>query len=195
MIHICILTMLSYAQSLVIPLAVFPLPFPLANSSLSSNPSYLHGIPPFVWCDPVHPGLRLLVNWPPPPHPLPILSPFPPHSIPSPISQSPLGFPQINSAPTKTTSRSRLYIVRNNNMRTELFWTLLYTFKVFLGFQRESEREIGKDVLALNTAFDDILITFRRHSNNALTIYWEQSEDLRGCKTVLQYTDNFLTKL
>jgi hypothetical protein len=50
------------AQSLVIPLAGFPFLFPLANSSLSSNPSYLLGIPPFVWCDPVHPGPRLLVN-------------------------------------------------------------------------------------------------------------------------------------
>jgi hypothetical protein len=29
-----------------------------------------------VWCNPVHLGPRLLVNWPPPSHPLPILSPF-----------------------------------------------------------------------------------------------------------------------
>jgi hypothetical protein len=50
------------AQSLVIPLAGFPWLIPLADSSLSLNPSYLLGIPPFVWCDLVHPGLRLLVN-------------------------------------------------------------------------------------------------------------------------------------
>jgi hypothetical protein len=51
------------AQSLIIPLAVplcqFPLLFPFANSSC---PFYLLGIPPLVWCDPVHPGPRLLVN-------------------------------------------------------------------------------------------------------------------------------------
>ncbi len=50
------------AQSLVIPLAGLPLLFSLANSSLPSNPSYFLGIPPLVWCDPVHPGPRLLVN-------------------------------------------------------------------------------------------------------------------------------------
>jgi hypothetical protein len=50
------------AQSIVISLSGFPLSIPLANSSLSSNPSYLLGIPPLVWCDPVHPGPRLLVN-------------------------------------------------------------------------------------------------------------------------------------
>jgi hypothetical protein len=98
MIHVHRLTMLSYAQSLVIPLAGFPSLFSLANSSLSSNPSYLLGIPPLVWCDPVHPGPRLLVNWPPPPH-----SNFP----------SPQGIPSLIVCPTKTISRSRLHIVRN----------------------------------------------------------------------------------
>jgi hypothetical protein len=50
------------AQFLVIPLAGFPLPIPLANSLFLLNSFYLLGIPPLVWCDPVHPGPRLLVN-------------------------------------------------------------------------------------------------------------------------------------
>jgi hypothetical protein len=53
-----------------------------------------------MWCDPVHLGPRLLVNWPPLPHPLPIPTLF---QIPDPL----LGFPN-NPALTKTTSRSRL---------------------------------------------------------------------------------------
>jgi hypothetical protein len=87
-------------QFLVFPLAGSPLPSPLAtcNSLFLLNPSYLLGIPPLVWCDPVHPGPRLLVNWPPPPH-----SNF----------QTPRGFPKSIVCLTKTTSRSRLHIVRN----------------------------------------------------------------------------------
>jgi hypothetical protein len=77
----------------------FLLSIPLANSLFSLSPSYLLGIPPLVWCDPVHLGPRLLVNWPPPPH-----SNFP----------TPRGFPKSTVCPTKTTSRSRLYIVWNN---------------------------------------------------------------------------------
>ncbi len=64
-------------------------------------------MPPFVWCDPVHPGPRLLVNWPPPPHSLPI----PPHSK----FPSPQGIPNLVMRPAKTTSRSQLYIVRNKS--------------------------------------------------------------------------------
>ncbi len=93
------------AQSPVIPLAGFPLLIPLANFLLPLNPSYLLGIPPLVWCDPVHPGPRLLVNWPPPPHSLPI-----------PISRPPRGFPKSIVRLTKTTSWSRLHIVRNSTV-------------------------------------------------------------------------------
>ncbi len=93
------------AQSFVIPLAGFPLLIPLANFLLPSNPSYLLGIPPLGWCDPVHPGPRLLVNWPPPPHPLHIPSPTQIPIIP--------GFPRSIVRPAKTTSRSRLHIVQN----------------------------------------------------------------------------------
>jgi hypothetical protein len=99
------------AQLLVIPLASFPLLFSLANSSLSSNPSYLLGIPPFMWCNPVHPGPRLLVNWPLPPH-----SKFP----------SPQGIPSLIVRLTKTTSRSRLRIVQNNGDQFSMFiWSQL----------------------------------------------------------------------
>ncbi len=98
------------AQSLVISLAGVPLLFPLANSSLSSNPSYLLEIPPFAWCDPIHPGPRLLVNWPPPPH-----SKFP----------SPLGIPNLIMRPAKTTSRSRLYIVWNSVNSCHIQYVLL----------------------------------------------------------------------
>jgi hypothetical protein len=97
------------AQFLVISLAGFPLPIPLANSLFLLNPSYLLGIPPLVWCDPVHPGPRLLVNWPPPPH-----SNFP----------TPRGFPKSIVRLTKTTSRSRLDIVRNRNfLKIINLWT------------------------------------------------------------------------
>ncbi len=71
---------------LLVSLCQFPLLIP---SSL--EPFYLLGIPPLVWCDPVHPGPRLLVNWPPSPHSFPIPFPF---QIPD-----PLGLPQINCAP------------------------------------------------------------------------------------------------
>jgi hypothetical protein len=81
----------------------FLLSIPLANSLFSLSPSYLLGIPLLVWCDPVHLGPRLLVNWPP--------SPFPPHSN----FPTPRGFPKSTVRPTKTTSWSRLYIVRNMN--------------------------------------------------------------------------------
>ncbi len=80
--------------------------FPSANSPCQFPPfleSLLLGILPLVWCDPVLPGPRLLVDWPPPPHSLPIQ-----------ISRPP-GVPQINCAPTKTTSRSRLYIIWNTS--------------------------------------------------------------------------------
>ncbi len=43
------------AQFPFYPLASFPVSFPFI-------PSYLLGIPPFAWCDPVHLGPRLLVN-------------------------------------------------------------------------------------------------------------------------------------
>jgi hypothetical protein len=59
-------------------MAQFPFLLPLLVSltvSLSI-PFYLLGIHPFPWCDSVHLGPRLLVNWPPPPHSLPIPSPF-----------------------------------------------------------------------------------------------------------------------
>ncbi len=45
-------------------MAQSPFSTPLAGSLLIpfSIPFYLLGIPPFVWCDPVHLGPRLLVN-------------------------------------------------------------------------------------------------------------------------------------
>jgi hypothetical protein len=85
-----------------------PLFIPLA-SFLVSSPSisfYLLGIPPLAWCDPVHLGPRLLVNWPP--HSLP-------HSLPTPNSQH----PRLIVCSTKTTSRLRLHRVRNTNKSTE----------------------------------------------------------------------------
>jgi hypothetical protein len=83
-------------------MAQFPFFTPLASFPVSSLsiPFYLLGIPPFAWCDPVHLGPRLLVNWPPPPHSIPIPSPF---QFPNPPS-----FPKLIVRLTKTTSRSRL---------------------------------------------------------------------------------------
>ncbi len=56
-----------------IPLLCSPCWYPV---NFPSIPFYLLGNPPLAWCDPVHLGPRLLVNWPPPSHPLPIPSPF-----------------------------------------------------------------------------------------------------------------------
>jgi hypothetical protein len=83
----CIHTLIwyIYTHRLAIEWSATPYWFPLPI------PFYLLGIPPLVWCDPIHPGLGLLVNWPPPPHSLPIPSLF--------QFPDPLGFPQINCAP------------------------------------------------------------------------------------------------
>jgi hypothetical protein len=70
--------MLSYGAVPHYSPCFFLLPIPLANSLLPLNPSYLLRIPPLVWCDPVHLGPRLLVNWPHPPHSFPIPISWPP---------------------------------------------------------------------------------------------------------------------
>ncbi len=59
-------------------IAQFPLFAPRASSPLTSLfiPLYLLGNPPLAWCNPVHLSPRLLVNWPPLSHSLPIPSPF-----------------------------------------------------------------------------------------------------------------------
>ncbi len=79
------------------PLVLLPLLVFVNSSSISL---YLLGNPPLTWCDPVHLGPRLLVNWPSPLHPFPIPSPF---QIPDPP-----GFPELIVRLTMTTSRSRL---------------------------------------------------------------------------------------
>jgi hypothetical protein len=104
MIHIDRLTILEHmAQTprripLIIPLVNFPFGWrpSLVPWSLSPtwNPSFLCG--EIL----VHPGSRLLVNWPPPPLSLPI-----------PISH-PQRFPIPIMCPSTTTSRHRLHIVR-----------------------------------------------------------------------------------
>jgi hypothetical protein len=104
MIHICTLTMLSHGESLVIPLAGFPfaispcqfLPF-LKSLLLTWNPSFC--------------VVRSRPPWSQVARKLTFPSPFPPHSN----FSTPWGFPKSIVHPTKTTSRSRLYIVRNSN--------------------------------------------------------------------------------
>jgi hypothetical protein len=59
------------------PFAIFLCQFLLFLRSL------LLGIPPLVWCDPVHPGPRLLVNCPPLPIPSPFQFPDPPGASPN----------------------------------------------------------------------------------------------------------------
>jgi hypothetical protein len=76
---------------------------PLCQSLYPLNPFLLTWNPSFEWCCPVHPDPRLLVNWTPPPHPFP--------SLPIPNSHRPRSIVR----PTKTTSWSRLHMVRNNN--------------------------------------------------------------------------------
>jgi hypothetical protein len=105
MIHICILTMLSYGaiscySPCWLPFATFPyqfLPF-LKSLLLTWNPSFcvVRSRPPWSQVGPK----------------LSSLSPFPPHSK----FPSPQGTPSLIVRPTKTTSRSRLYIVRNNKI-------------------------------------------------------------------------------
>ncbi len=86
------------AQPLLTPLASSPCQFPLITPFvpefllLTWKPSFLCG------AILVHPGPRLIVNWPPPPHSL-----FPP----------PNGFPNSIVRPSKTTSRHWLHLVRN----------------------------------------------------------------------------------
>jgi hypothetical protein len=103
MIHICILTMLSYGAISCyfpcwLPFAIFPyqfLPF-LKSLLLTWNPSFC-----VVWsCKPWSQVACKLTS----------SSPFPPHSK----FPSPQGIPSLNVRPTKTTSRSQLHIVRNN---------------------------------------------------------------------------------
>ncbi len=82
------------AQPLVNSPCWFPLTTPLTPECLllTWNPSSLRG------AILVHPGPRLHVNWPPPPHSI-----FPP----------PNGSPNSIVRPLKTTLRHRLHIVRN----------------------------------------------------------------------------------
>ncbi len=54
-------------------------------------------------------------------------SPFPPHSLPIPISRPPRGFPKSIVCPTKMTSWSWLHIVRNSyELVKENFWGYFY---------------------------------------------------------------------
>ncbi len=78
-------------------------PLVLQSLLLTWNPSFLCG------AILVHPGPRLLVNWPPPPHSL-----FPP----------PNGSPNSIVRPSKTTSRHRLHLVRNNSIINNFSTTL-----------------------------------------------------------------------
>ncbi len=100
----CIHTIIIYTyidwQYKVMAQFPFSLPLLVSLSVPLSIPFYLLGIPPFAWCDPVHLGPRLLINWTPPPHSLPI-----------PNSQHPRSIVR----PTKTTSRLRLHRVRNTS--------------------------------------------------------------------------------
>ncbi len=75
-------------------------PFVPESLLLTWNPSFLCG------AILIHPGPRLLVNWPPPPHSL-----FPP----------PNGFPNSIVCLSKTTSRHRLHLVRNTDKHSTLF--------------------------------------------------------------------------
>ncbi len=79
-----------------LPLITPLVPEPL---SLTWNPSFLCG------AILVHPGPRLLVNWPSPPHSLPI--PF----------SHPQRFPNPIMRPSTTTSRHRLQLVRHNTSK------------------------------------------------------------------------------
>jgi hypothetical protein len=96
---------------------------PLVNSLFLSLPFpfYLLGNPPLAWCDPVHLGLRLIVNWPPPSHLLPIPSPF----------QSPNTSGQLCALHTKTTSWSWLLMVRNKNEKSENLPQPFYPWMLF----------------------------------------------------------------
>ncbi len=84
-------------------MAQFPFFTPLASSLLTfpSIPFYLLGNPPLAWCNlsTLAPGCFQTDL------PLPIPSPFPPHSK--------FLTPQVNCGLTRTTSRSRLLMVRN----------------------------------------------------------------------------------
>ncbi len=101
------------AQPLVLPIAGFPCQFPLLiplspkSLLLTWNPSSLRG------ATLVHPGPRLLVNWPTPPHS---------------ESPSPQGFPKSVERPSKTTSQHRLHIVQNTKKQGKIHHHLqIYT--------------------------------------------------------------------
>jgi hypothetical protein len=89
------------AHPLLTPLVISPCQFPFVPETLllTWNPSFLCG------AILVHPGPRLLVNWPPPPH-----SNFPPPRV----------SPNQLLRPSKTTSRPRLHIIRNTNAHPSL---------------------------------------------------------------------------
>ncbi len=103
-----------YWQYKVMAQFPFLLPLLVSLSVPLPIPFHLLRIPPFAWCDRVHLGPRLLVNWPPPPHSILIPSPFPPHSN----FPTPRGFPKWIVRLTKTTSRLRLHRVRNSTRAT-----------------------------------------------------------------------------
>jgi hypothetical protein len=71
----------------------------------------------------VHPGPRLLVNWPPPPHSLPV-----------PISRPPRVSPKLTMRPSKTTSRLRLHLVRNKYNSTSVLFDVFFTKLVMCVF-------------------------------------------------------------
>jgi hypothetical protein len=100
-------------------------------------PFHLLGIPLFVWCDPVHLGPRLLVNWPPLPQPLP-------HSLPISNSQH----PRLIVRHAKTTLRSRLHRVRNSQylvsvkflFRSSFFFVAIITDEIINYIRRLMRR-------------------------------------------------------
>jgi hypothetical protein len=72
--------------------------------------------PSLLWKDPVHPGPRLLVNWSPHFHPLPIPSTF--------QNPDPLGFSWAKCALTKTTSQTGLQVQNRGNLSKFVKMTL-----------------------------------------------------------------------
>ncbi len=88
-------------------MARIPFLLPVLSSLCPLNPLLLTWNPSFAWCCPVHPDLRSLVNWSPSPHPS--------SSHPTPNSHHPRSIVR----PTKTTSRSRLYMVRNRPLASK----------------------------------------------------------------------------
>ncbi len=105
-----------------IDMAQSPFFTPLADflSIPLSIPFYLLVIPPFVWCDPVHLGPRLLVNWPPLPQTLPSPSPFQIPNTPGQLCSI------LRRHRNSGFSGSRTFLLGQGDAKTAQVWVLGY---------------------------------------------------------------------